>query len=240
MSGLRRSVGRFVRDHSAIVGSVVSVRTTAAECVLTYDDGPHPVATRAVQDELEAVGATATFFVLLTQARRHPDVVRETIARGHEIALHGVDHRSLVDLPTADVRRRCVDGRAELEDIAGTEVRWLRPPYGRQTLRTWRIVRSAGLEPVMWGPTLRDSVPMPTTERIDRAMLSVDRGSIVLAHDRFATMEDGVDDGPEPDIDRPSLTRDLLVALGERGLSGVSLEDALRTGEPHRGAWFGR
>jgi peptidoglycan/xylan/chitin deacetylase (PgdA/CDA1 family) len=240
VSTFRRSLGRFVRAHSAAIGSVVSVTTPTPECVLTYDDGPHPLVTSAVQDELDAAGATATFFVLLTQARKHPEVVRETIARGHEIGLHGVDHRSLVDLPSADVRRRCVDGRAELEDIAGARVRWLRPPYGRQTLRTWRIVRAAGLEPVMWGPTLRDAVPMPTEERLARTLPSVERGSIILAHDRFATAEDGAHDGEEPDVDRPTLTRDLLEGLRAKGLAGTSLENALRTGTALRGAWFGR
>ncbi len=223
-----------------MIGSIVSVTTDARVVVLTYDDGPDPVATRAIQDELEASGATATFFVLLTQARRHGDVVRETIARGHEVALHGIDHRSLVDFPSAEVRRRCVDGRAELEDIAGTRVRWLRPPYGRQTLRTWRVVRSTGLEPVMWGPSLRDSVPMPLDRRIATTLTSTQNGSILLAHDRFANADDGAADGDEPDIDRPGLTRGLLEALSSSNLQGVSLDRALLNGVPLRGAWFGR
>ncbi len=236
---LRRRLGRFVREHSAIVGSVVAVVADEPDVVLTYDDGPDPVTTRLIQDELEGAGFTATFFVLLTQARRHPDVVRETVARGHEVALHGVDHRALVGLPTSEVRRRCVDGRAELEDLAGAPVRWLRPPYGRQNLLTWHLVRRSGLEPVMWGPTLRDSKPMEQTERLDAAMATVRPGSIVLAHDRFATAEDGADDGAEPVIDRPELARGLISALQQRGFTGRSLENALTSGTAMRGAWFG-
>jgi peptidoglycan/xylan/chitin deacetylase (PgdA/CDA1 family) len=236
---LRRSLGRFVREHSSFVGSVVSVVTDAPQVVVTYDDGPDPAVTPRILDELDRSDATATFFVLLTQARKFPEVVRETVARGHEVALHGVDHRALVGMPADEVRRRCVDGRAELEDLTGETVRWLRPPYGRQTLLTWRIVRAAGLEPVMWGPTLRDSVPMPQAERLEKALSSASAGAILLAHDRFANAEDGAHDGDEPDIDRPSLTRGLLDELGHRGLVARSLAAALDSGVPLRGAWFG-
>jgi polysaccharide deacetylase family protein (PEP-CTERM system associated) len=47
---------------------------------------------------LERRGAKATFFFLGWIAQRHPQWVRECLARGHEIASHGFEHRFLADI----------------------------------------------------------------------------------------------------------------------------------------------
>lgn len=65
--------------------------------------------TRMVLDELDAVGARATFFVLGWIAERHPGLVEEIRRAGHEIGSHGHLHERAYDLgPTrflADFRR---------------------------------------------------------------------------------------------------------------------------------------
>ncbi len=234
------SAKRVLARASAPIGSVVGVRTQAPLVVLTYDDGPHPEGTTAVLQALAAHGATATFFMLLTRVRRAPDLAREVAAAGHEVGLHGTDHRALTSLPPRAVAARLHAGRAELEDVVGAPVRWLRPPYGRQTVATWRAAAGAGLTPVMWGPSLRDSQSIGDEERLAGALARIDRGSIVLCHDNYADAVDGVDDGPVPTVDRGALAGRLLAALGERGLRGVSLDAALGAGRLDRRAWFGR
>ena len=127
---------QLVRDHSALVGSVVRVETAEPQIVLTFDDGPDPVGTAEVLTALAEAGASATFFVLMSRARRHGSLLTEVVAAGHEVGLHGVDHQPLTDFTYAAARRRTLDGRRELEDRLGRPVRWFRPPYGRQTPRT--------------------------------------------------------------------------------------------------------
>ena len=237
-AGLR--IKPVVRRHSAFVGSVVEVRTERPEVVLTYDDGPDPRGTAQVLRALAEHGATATFFVLLTRARKHPSMLEEVLAAGHEVALHGLDHLKLTSLPAREVRRRCVAGKHELEDLIGRQVRWIRPPYGRQTLATWRATRASGLEPVLWGRSSGDSQNFSPAERLRHALDGVKAGDILLGHDGFATAMDGADDGPEPAVDRYLLGHDLLAGLRDRGLEGVSLGNALLTGTPFRAAWFKR
>jgi len=221
-----------------VAGSVCAVRTETPHVVLTYDDGPEPGGTGAVLAALADFHATATFFVLLTRARRFPRLLGEIVSAGHEIALHGVDHRRLTQFPGAEVERRTRAGRAELEDLTGRRVAWFRPPYGAQSLRTWRAVVRAGLVPVLWGPTLRDTSDVPQADRVASALRGSRAGAIVLGHDGFAGPADGVDDGPAPLVDRGGLTRSLLRALGARGLVARSLGEVLAVGEPVRRAWF--
>lgn len=240
MLNVGRSSKMFVRSHTSFIGSVLSVKTDAPHVVLTYDDGPEPGGTDKVLEALADHGATATFFILVGRARRQPGLLANVLAAGHEIALHGEDHRRLTDFTPAEVMRRTTDAKAELEDLTATAVRWMRPPYGRQRFDTWRAIRRSGVEPVLWGATTWDSRHITQEERVQHSLLGAVRGSILLAHDGHAGPTDGVDDGPAPDLDRGQLTRLVLDAYADHGLRGCSLRDALSVGSLNRGAWFSR
>lgn len=234
----RRGLSGVVKDHSAFIGSTVSLRTTADEIVLTFDDGPAPPVTEQVADVLAEFGATATFFVLMTRVPDNASILRALVAGGHEVALHGLDHRRLTGRSYSSLLEDLRRGKEELEDLSGTPVRWFRPPYGAQGLRSWSAVRAAGLEPVMWNRSTRDSADLPEATRLSSATLDAARGDIVLAHDGFASLQDNVDDGPAPDIDRPRFIRKILDHYERLGLSACSLGDALHSGTPVRRAWF--
>jgi peptidoglycan/xylan/chitin deacetylase (PgdA/CDA1 family) len=240
VAAVRRAAVPWLRRRLAIVGSVVEVRTSVPDVVLTYDDGPRPGITEPILSALADAGATATFFVLLSQVRRAPALLAEVSAAGHEIGLHGLDHRPLPDLPAAEVERRTREGRAELEDLVGRRIRWFRPPYGRQTPATWRAVRRAGVMPVLWGPTTWDWRDVSPAERIEAAVRDIRPGAILLAHDGWAGPEDGVDDGPAPVLDRAALTRDVLARYRSLGLGGCSLGEAAAGGRLVRAAVFRR
>lgn len=228
---VRRSAGR-------VLGSTVELRTDRPEVVLTFDDGPEPGGTDRVLSALADAGASATFFVLLTRVRRYPALLEEVLAAGHEVALHGVDHRALPTLPPDEVARLVRAGKAELEDATGQEVRWFRPPYGRQTYANWRAITGAGLVPVLWRPTTWDWKDVPDTERLAKAQEGIGPGAIVLAHDGFAGPADGACDGPPPELDRGALITGVLERYAERGLSARSLEQALVSGRLVRETWF--
>jgi peptidoglycan/xylan/chitin deacetylase (PgdA/CDA1 family) len=234
-----RATRRTVRRGAgALLGSAVEVRTDAPHVVLTFDDGPEPGGTDRVLTALADAGASATFFVLLTRVRRYPALLDEVVAAGHEVALHGMDHRALPTLPPSEVARLVRDGKAELEDVLGAPVRWFRPPYGRQTMRNWRAVLGAGLLPVLWGPTTWDWKDVSHEERVAKAMTGVAPGAIVLAHDGFAGPDDGACDGPPPSVERGELVRSVLDGYAERGLQARSLGAALDRGSLVRETWF--
>ncbi|MGY1854929.1 polysaccharide deacetylase family protein [Modestobacter sp. SYSU DS0290] len=234
------AAGRLVHRLAAPAGSVVGVRTAAPHVVLTFDDGPEPGGTDRVLAALAQHGATATFFVLLTRVARHGGLLDEVVAAGHEIGLHGVDHRPLPDFRATEVARRTRAGRAALEDRTGRAVRWFRPPYGRQTPQSWLAVRSAGLVPVMWGATTWDWRDVPQEERVAKALSGSTAGAVLLAHDGIAGPDDGVDDGPPPVVDRGDLVDRVLRGLAQRSLSARSLGDALASGDLVKAPRFSR
>lgn len=228
---------RMILPLTAPVGSVRSVRPDGDVAVLTYDDGPHPGGTDKVLAVLAEHDTTATFFVLVGRARRHPGLLAEVVDAGHEIALHGVDHARLTTFSPRQVRDRTRDARNELEDLVGQPIRWFRPPYGAQRPTTWAAIRSTGLMPVVWSDEARDWQD-DTIDEIAARTATVRRGSVLLLHDGYADETDGVNDGPAPRFDRGELSRRILGGLGERGITTTSLRGALAAGTAVRGAWF--
>jgi peptidoglycan-N-acetylglucosamine deacetylase len=64
------------------------VRTNRPVVALSFDDGPHPTFTLQVLDILRRHDAKATFFLIGERAARHPDVVFQIKAAGHEVGNH--------------------------------------------------------------------------------------------------------------------------------------------------------
>ncbi len=223
------------------VGTLRAVRTSEPSIVLTFDDGPDPQHTPRVLDVLERYQATATFFVLMTRARRYPGLIQDLLDRGHEVGLHGIDHTRLTRLKPDEAGRRTAAGRDELEQQIQREVRWFRAPYGALLPGHWRAVRRTGLTIVGWGPTPGDWRELPEDQLAADGLRGCERGSVMLAHDAAAGPLDGVpDDGPPPNIDRGKLADLLLSGAAGQGWTSRSLGELLTSGSPRRWGWFYR
>jgi peptidoglycan-N-acetylglucosamine deacetylase len=152
--------------------------------LLSFDDGPHPQGTPAVLAELERVRAPAVFFVSGEQAARHPELVREIAAAGHELALHGHRHqtrRQCSRSMLADDTRRALD---TVSSVTGGVPRLYRPPHGVFTLTGLRLISSLGLQPLLWSKWGRDWERRATASTIaHHATARIGAGDIVLLHD---------------------------------------------------------
>jgi peptidoglycan-N-acetylglucosamine deacetylase len=152
--------------------------------LLSFDDGPHPQGTPAVLAELERVRAPAVFFVSGEQAARHPELVREIAAAGHELALHGHRHqtrRQCSRSMLADDTRRALD---TVSSVTGGVPRLYRPPHGVFTLTGLRLISGLGLQPLLWSKWGRDWERRATASTIaHHATARIGAGDIVLLHD---------------------------------------------------------
>lgn len=114
---------------SSTDGLTRSYRLPPRTLALTFDDGPDPVWTREVLRVLAAHQVPATFFVVGSQAARHPELVRELAANGHELGVHTFTHPDLAALP--DWRRRMEYSQTQLAiaGAAGVRTSLIRFPY---------------------------------------------------------------------------------------------------------------
>jgi polysaccharide deacetylase family protein (PEP-CTERM system associated) len=86
---------------------------------------------RNVQRLLELfdeTGARATFFTLGWVAERYPHLVRDIVARGHELASHGYAHLRASEQTRQDFSSDVVSAKRLLEDLSGQPVRGYRAP----------------------------------------------------------------------------------------------------------------
>lgn len=93
-----------------------------------WEDYPSRVQfnTTRVLDLLDEHRVRATFFVLGWVAERHPDLVRDIAARGHEIACHGYSHQLVYNQNPGEFYEETKRSKQILEDLVGSPVRGYR------------------------------------------------------------------------------------------------------------------
>ncbi|MDI6750909.1 MAG: DUF3473 domain-containing protein [Rhodocyclaceae bacterium] len=77
---------------------------------------------------LDRHNVKATFFTLGWIAERHPGVVREIVANGHELASHGYGHERANRLSREAFADDVLRAKGILEDLSGQEVKGYRAP----------------------------------------------------------------------------------------------------------------
>ena len=158
---------------------------------LTFDDGPDPLGTPAVLAALADLGWTATFFLLGSQVRTYPDVAREVVACGHEIGLHGDEHRNHLTRSPGWVRRDLERAVGTVVGVTGERPRWFRPPYGVLTAGSLRSTRLLGLNPVLWTAWGRDWERTTGQRVVDILRPGLRPGATLLLHDSDCTATPG-------------------------------------------------
>lgn len=79
-----------------------------------------------VVDALVAAGVIGTFFIPATALRRYPGEAGDLLRRGHEIALHGLDHQRLSTLTLPREREALAEAVRIFEDVLGRNPRGFR------------------------------------------------------------------------------------------------------------------
>jgi peptidoglycan-N-acetylglucosamine deacetylase len=160
----------------------------AGHVALTFDDGPDPTSTPAILDELDRLGWRATFFLLGPMVRRAPSLAAELAARGHEIGVHGDEHRSHLHRTPAAIRADVARARDSIAEATGGESVWFRPPFGALSVGSLTAAHQLGLQPVLWTTWGRDWRAEATGATV---LADVARGlrpgATVLLHDSDCT-----------------------------------------------------
>lgn len=79
-------------------------------------------------DAFDEHDCTATFFTVSSLAETHPELLREVVSRGHELASHTHSHRLLSELPRDERRVELGDSRTRLTEATGADVTGFRAP----------------------------------------------------------------------------------------------------------------
>ncbi|MDX2156365.1 MAG: glycosyltransferase [Hyphomicrobiaceae bacterium] len=106
---------------------------------LTFDDGPDPHVTPRILDILAEKGVKATFYIVGTNAARHPEIVRRIYAEGHDIGNHSYSHPDMMKLGRQEIARDLNSVQRLLESEVGINTVLFRAPYAMAMYREFVI-----------------------------------------------------------------------------------------------------
>jgi peptidoglycan/xylan/chitin deacetylase (PgdA/CDA1 family) len=147
---------------------------------LTFDDGPHSVATPFVLDTLRKFGARASFFCIGKNVQEHPQLYRQILDDGHRVGNHTQNH--LNGWKTGD--KAYIDNIRQAARYIDSDL--FRPPYGRITGFQASLLRKPPFEykVIMWDVLSGDFDRKLSPERCSRNVIRhAGPGSIVVFHD---------------------------------------------------------
>jgi peptidoglycan/xylan/chitin deacetylase (PgdA/CDA1 family) len=226
-------VAALVLDHCVITAAVLWPRSRLLgsnmrrlpeslgeqrRVALTFDDGPDPVVSPQIADILDRHSATATFFCVGEKAQRHPEVIRDLVARGHAIENHTQSHPPLFGLLGPWRAAKEIDRAQEaIGRAAGSAPVYFRAPAGIRGPWTHRLLESRGLRLVSWSRRGFDTVTRDPERVVDRLTRGLRGGDILLLHDGC-----GARDETGVPVVVTALPR-LLARLAESGLQATAI-----------------
>jgi len=207
------------------------VPTREKVVALTFDDGPSLRHMPALLEALRKHRMHATFFVLGNRIDDTPDgqrrrtLLEEAVRDGHEIALHGDTHDSLLKTPDAEIQTGVERLRARLQGLPVS--RFYRPPFGHINARVAGALASIGCTAVNASILPGDSfLPKGWEESPERSTRRILRelhpGAIICLH----IGEDlGIDDAVYPSPHASEIVERLAPELARRGYRTATLSE---------------
>lgn len=147
---------------------------------LTFDDGPNPKTTPEVLKTLDEHQVKATFFLLGTNAKSNPDIVKEIKKASHEIASHTNAHSDLTTLTPEQVKADIDKSDQAIKEITGEKPAYIRPPYGAVNKKVAGIIKRPLIQ---WSVDSNDWSLKNKEKIAERVKSTVYPGSIILLHD---------------------------------------------------------
>ena len=159
---------------------------------LTFDDGPDPATTPGFLELLAARRLHATFFLLGSMVDRAPELAAQIAGGGHEVAVHGWDHRYTILRSARDVHSDLARATAVVAAATGQRPAFFRPPYGVLSTGALDAARGLGLTPVLWSNWGREWTAGATAGTVaDTVLAGLGGGATILLHDSDCTSPPG-------------------------------------------------
>lgn len=164
-----------------------SVHTNEMVLAFTFDDGPHPVNTPKLLDELKARNIKGTFFLVGELAKRYPAIVRRIVEEGHEIGNHTYTHPILTKCSDDKVRSELQRSADAIREACGYTPRLMRPPGGGTNKRLEALwFNEFGFTTILWSVDPFDWKRPGVSVVQNRLLNGAHKGAIMLTHDIHA------------------------------------------------------
>lgn len=187
---------------------------------LTFDDGPADPTTSQILALLDKYSAKATFFVSGINAVKHPEIIKEIIARGHTIGNHSFHHNPFLMLGSYNYLYQEVFRAQEVLRKMGVDTLAFRPPVGIISPKLPSVLDKLGMFCVTFSCRAGDFGNRRVKNLSSRILNKVKTDDIILLHDV----------SPRSGEDQAVLLSEIemiLQGLNGKGLKIISLTDLI-------------
>ena len=161
---------------------IKKVPTTHKVVALTIDDGPHYKTTPQMLAVLKEKNVKLTLFILGENADKHPEILAQAVADGHEIGTHAYSHNFLSKMSNLEVGAE-LDKAEKAIMVAAPKPLLFRPPGGAYNDTVLAEVQKRGYRTILWSVDPADWQRPSVEQVVDKVMKNIQPGSIVLLHE---------------------------------------------------------
>lgn len=145
---------------------------------ITFDDGPHPIATKFVLQQLQQYHAKASFFCIGKNVAEHPNIYQDILNEGHTIGNHTQNHVNGFKTSSKDYLQNVLEAKKYINSSL------FRPPYGKILPFQASLLQKAGFKIIMWDVLSGDfDTKITGNECTQNVLLQATNGSIIVFHD---------------------------------------------------------
>ena len=162
------------------------INTAEKIIYLSFDDGPHPIATPFVLAALKKYNAKGTFFCIGKNVAAWPAIYKQIIDDGHAVGNHTYDHLN----GWKTDKEVYVQNIKKAQNLISSSI--YRPPYGKITFRQIRdlVSQSKALKIIMWSVLSGDFDNGISNDKcLKNVIRNTGKGSIVVFHDSEKAFE---------------------------------------------------
>lgn len=158
---------------------------------LTFDDGPgYNSASDKILDVLEKYNARATFFMVGTNAKAHPENLKRKIKLGCELGNHTYNHEHYGKNVTGEDIKKCSQA---IYDACGQYPTAFRSTGGNTTKTILDQCKAQNLPLYYWSLDTQDWKSRNADKVYNAVMKNVEDGDIILMHDIYGSTAEAVE-----------------------------------------------
>ncbi|MBI3038127.1 polysaccharide deacetylase family protein [bacterium] len=150
---------------------------------ITFDGGADSDGLPKILSTLSKHNVYCTFFLTGKFVKSYPELTRQIIAQGHEIANHGLGHKNMSAWDKDQISKELRSTEDIFESVTGKKgARFFRFPFGAQNKRVEALVANLGYRPVYWTIDTLDWKEPSEESIVSKVKTKLRRRAVILMH----------------------------------------------------------
>jgi peptidoglycan/xylan/chitin deacetylase (PgdA/CDA1 family) len=129
---------------------IYNIQTEEKVLSLTFDCAWGAEDMSDILTTLKNENVKATFFVLGEWAEKYPDVIKQMVADGHDVANHSDTHPHTNELNYDEVKNEIINANNKIKNITGKENKLFRAPYGEYNNTVIQAAMDTNNKTIQW------------------------------------------------------------------------------------------